>query len=370
MHTGFTPIRWIVIVGAFSCSCFAWSQSSGSSQSTSGVNNPSILSSLSSPGSLQPSSAVDASASAAVPDTNATGSLAGVYVVASVPGAPIYVSNVKSGTKSSALRAMGNGSSESNSSASSFNESNFSESNKAWGSESSNAWTSSGFAPKLPAEQGAQSPLHELAKASARAIPARGATPTQLTGQAAAVAAAAQHPVILSSVAGQNLMYEAASMSLSNGNSSALSNGQEQDVSQPGGDQAATGAKGGGSYAEDFPDSTRNTALLSPPDPANTSPFSFTPRLTEQFPDLAQYEFLKLTFHVRASGVSSNPEKREDLYQHIERRLREYEEGERPKNGLKKEKFRQPSDFENPFSSKTGKEVGLEKDSLSSGFTY
>ena len=125
----------------------------------------------------------------------------------------------------------------------------------------------------------------------------------------------------------------------------------------------------GGQYTTDFPDSTRNTALLSPPDPDNTSVFIFEPKVTIEFPDLADHEFLRPTLHMETESATQRTE--EDLYQRIERRLREYREDGTPKNGLTPAKLRQSRATENPFSpffsQTTGK--GLKKDSLSSGLT-
>jgi hypothetical protein len=126
---------------------------------------------------------------------------------------------------------------------------------------------------------------------------------------------------------------------------------------------------GGGQYTTDFPDSTMNTAQLSPADPNNTPLFSFEPKVATEFPDLADYEFLRPTLHIETESATQGTE--EDLYQRIERRLRGYREDGTPKNGLTPAKLRQSRATENPFSpffsQTTGK--GLKKDSLSSGLT-
>jgi len=52
------------------------------------------------------------------------------------------------------------------------------------------------------------------------------------------------------------------------------------------------------SYSDDFPDSTKGTALLSPPDPGTESPLEWAPGLDFEFPDMAQRQFLNPTLHV------------------------------------------------------------------------
>lgn len=52
------------------------------------------------------------------------------------------------------------------------------------------------------------------------------------------------------------------------------------------------------SYSRDFPDSTKGTALLSPPDPGTESPLDWNPELGFSFPDFAQREFLMPSLHV------------------------------------------------------------------------
>jgi len=69
------------------------------------------------------------------------------------------------------------------------------------------------------------------------------------------------------------------------------------------------------SYSYDFPDSTKGTALLSPPDSGTTSPLDWSPALNYGFLDFAQQHFLNPTLHVSghtsaASHPSGYPEKR------------------------------------------------------------
>jgi len=90
---------------------------------------------------------------------------------------------------------------------------------------------------------------------------------------------------------------------------------------------------GGGQYINDFPDSTKNMAVISPP-ASNTPLFAFEPGLTERFPDLNDYHFLRPSFHV-AGGPTSSTQQKEDLYRRIQQRLTAYKEAETPKNGFK-----------------------------------
>jgi hypothetical protein len=96
------------------------------------------------------------------------------------------------------------------------------------------------------------------------------------------------------------------------------SNTQEE-LQQP---SSNTGKSGGESYTTDFPDSTKGTAQVSPPDPAGTPLFSFDTTMDTEFPDLAQREFLVPTLHVGAEGTEQKKE--QDLYKRIEQRLESY----------------------------------------------
>jgi hypothetical protein len=96
---------------------------------------------------------------------------------------------------------------------------------------------------------------------------------------------------------------------------------------------------GNGQYADDFPDSTKNTGVISPPDLGNESPFVFETEVASGFPDLSQREFLKPSYHV---GLKSSSSKTEDLYERIERRLAEYRtemKNQQLNNGLKEDKL-------------------------------
>ncbi len=122
-------------------------------------------------------------------------------------------------------------------------------------------------------------------------------------------------------------------------------------------------AAGSGAYANGFPDSTKNIAVINPPDLGSDSLFVFSPAISEGFPDLANYQFLQPTFHVSGGGASQGGgRQKQDLYRRIERRLKEYREAETPKNnGLKTEKRSKSSDLDNPFGRKTSAEDKLNK---------
>ena len=146
---------------------------------------------------------------------------------------------------------------------------------------------------------------------------------------------------------GNNLESSLASARVSGQLTSASSSGKEAlagGESNQGGGQANVG---------DFPDSTENTAVISPPDPANHPLFSFEPSSDHQFPDLANHQFLQPTFHIGGERSSrGGSQNKEDLYSRIEHRLSDYRGAEVPNNGLKPEKRSHPSSFGNPFAEK------------------
>jgi hypothetical protein len=70
---------------------------------------------------------------------------------------------------------------------------------------------------------------------------------------------------------------------------------------------------GGGSFSSAFPDSTKQTALLSPPD-SDASPFASLPDdLAYSFPDLNTAEFLRL--HLSTGILRGKEKQQEDPYQ-------------------------------------------------------
>jgi|SRR5271165_2417216 len=124
---------------------------------------------------------------------------------------------------------------------------------------------------------------------------------------------------LTSSSAGQQPGVPTALAGTSAGQKSRASKSQEE--SEPSGG----GSSAGGSYTTDFPDSTKDKALLSPPDPTLSPLFVFDPTMNFEFSDLAAREFLSPSIHV-GSG-STGTEEKQDVYKRIEERLRSYREG-------------------------------------------
>jgi len=157
-----------------------------------------------------------------------------------------------------------------------------------------------------------------------------------------------------SSLTGHALESSLAEAGLSTAQEKAQSN---QDDAASSGSGSGSGSRGG-RYTSDFPDSTRNTAVISPPSIGNNDPFPFDPSLSDEFPDLADYQFLRPTLHV-GPGAARGRQQKEDLYRQIQRRLTEYREAETPKKSFTTEKSRTPSAFGNPFGSKPSAEDKL-----------
>lgn len=63
----------------------------------------------------------------------------------------------------------------------------------------------------------------------------------------------------------------------------------------------ANGVEEPAAYSADFADSTKGTALISPPDSGTASPLDWTQGLTFEFGDFAQAQFLNPSLHVGAS---------------------------------------------------------------------
>ena len=129
---------------------------------------------------------------------------------------------------------------------------------------------------------------------------------------------------------------------------------------------ANTDKSGAGSYTTDFPDSTRGTAVLSPPDHADQL-FAFEPMLSTGFPDLADREFLVPS--LRVEGPSSGLENKLDVYQRIEQRLRN-DRNELQKKGMQQGKHGSGSASKNPFSSESNEKNRLEKKPSTFGPSY
>jgi len=109
----------------------------------------------------------------------------------------------------------------------------------------------------------------------------------------------------------------------------------------------STAGAGSPRYTSDFPDSTENSAVLSPPANPDSPLAGFNPQITAQFPDLSTYQFLRPTLNV-AVRLSGGQE--EDLYKRIEHRLNNYRGAEMPVKDMKPSGIKQPNPFGNPFA--------------------
>jgi hypothetical protein len=172
----------------------------------------------------------------------------------------------------------------------------------------------------------------------------------------------------MSSNSAQHLNVQMALKGTSAGQPARSSKKDQDESTQSGGTES-----GGAAYTTDFPDSTRGTALLSPPDPALDPIFIFEPKVGLEFPDLSEREFLAPTLNIGSrDSMSSRPGAKEDVYQRIEKRLRGYHaEAEKTRRmGLKQEKKSSDHGFENPSSRGAAATSGLEKKSSASGLTF
>jgi hypothetical protein len=93
------------------------------------------------------------------------------------------------------------------------------------------------------------------------------------------------------------------------------------------------GGADGASYSAAFPDSTKSTAVLSPPDMADQTVRTVSPSMNFGFPDLTERQFLEPSF--RGTGQSSG-EGEQDTFKRIERRLQAYSDAAR-KRGMERE---------------------------------
>jgi hypothetical protein len=69
------------------------------------------------------------------------------------------------------------------------------------------------------------------------------------------------------------------------------------------------GTEATAAYSEGFADSTKDTAMISPPDRGTSSPLDWTPGLGFGFPDFQQSQFLNPTLHISAPrrGIRASP---------------------------------------------------------------
>ncbi len=175
-----------------------------------------------------------------------------------------------------------------------------------WGAETSMAGTSS----SLPGWAAGSGFAHESAKTSSKG-------PGSHLGEGTVAASSGPRSAVTSSPAGQAKVRNALP-GMSAGQLSRSAQRQEESQAPQGG-----GGSAGGSYSSDFPDSTKNTALISPPDSADHPIFKFDPTLSFEWPNLSDREFLVPTLHV-GGGSSGSGNKQQDVYQRIEERIRGY----------------------------------------------
>ena len=232
---------------------------------------------------------------------------------------------------------------------SSFAGSFFVVSSTGWGVTSS---TASGSKPGRAAESGID---------RSNGLQSGKSSGGSLVGRRSQPASTGKYPAVTSGSAGQKMGAQNTSAGTSAEHTSASSKNREQSQSS----EMNTRSGGVEVYSMDFPDSTKNTALLSPPDPAGTPLFSFDPTMNTEFPDLAEREFLVPTLHVGA--LSSGSPKKLDLYQRIQERLERYQaESETKRKGMQQGSSgaRRASEnpfSKNPFSNESSVKNGLEK---------
>ena len=184
----------------------------------------------------------------------------------------------------------------------------------------------------------------------------------KLAGRGSPTAPGAHYSVSTSSPGGNKMSTPDTSARRSAGHISSSSDSQERSQLH----SANTDKSGAGSYTTDFPDSTRGTAVLSPPDHADQL-FAFEPMLSTGFPDLADREFLVPS--LRVEGPSSGLENKLDVYQRIEQRLRN-DRNELQKKGMQQGKHGSGSASKNPFSSESNEKNRLEKKPSTFGPSY
>ncbi len=346
MCTGFSPARCIALGVALGFAGFALGQSSTNSSLASYGANPmgSVLPPGGSPSGGSSSGGVSGSVDASSPGITVN-DLAGPSGASAVNGA---VTAVPTGG--------GGGSHGSGGQPAAFNAggSSFQVSSSGWGNRSA-----------MPQPQGFGASMPSGSMHSARGAAKSSSGAAAPASKAALSALGSQNPGIASRLAKQNLSGAPASTMVPGGHATSSSNSEDSTTSGVTGGQSGGG---GSSYTTDFPDSTKGTAMLSPPDLADNPPLTFTPTVNHSFPDLADHEFLKPT--LRVSGrYSSRKKNNEDLYSRIEDRIRAYQEAAAPKNGLEKTKKSTSYHFENPFAEKPfGDEFGPKKPTSDSNF--
>ena len=321
MRKGFAPGRWIIFAVVFGCACVAWSQAADS-----GLPSGALSSTTGSGGSA--GSPVFGAVDASLPG----GSAIGDATKASVSNTSLS-SISSSGLMGGAAGGQGSGKGSSTGIGSSFQISS-----AAWrgGSEFGGA---------------ARGTARSSAKTSAGNLESARMAGAQQLGRGMS-ASSAQKSAITSALASGKV---GTALGSTNAPAQGLlaQSGNKEESEAPSIGKTSSGA---GTYSSDFPDSTKNTGVISPPDASTTSVFTFGASVSHEFPDLTEYEFLRPTLHV--GGGSGGEQKKEDLYRRIERRLQEYREADTLKNGL--EMGKRPD--QNPFARKpldSGSSSGL-----------
>jgi trimeric autotransporter adhesin len=120
-----------------------------------------------------------------------------------------------------------------------------------------------------------------------------------------------------SGAAPQQVSSVTSSISIKHGGKTAGSGGQNAGSDEK--PASGVAAIGGGTYTESFPDSTKNTAELSPPD-TDQSPFRSPPEeLAFPIADLSNMEFLRIA--IKAGGHGGAAQEKADIFQRFLNRL-------------------------------------------------
>jgi hypothetical protein len=124
----------------------------------------------------------------------------------------------------------------------------------------------------------------------------------------------AQHPVLTSGPARQKTGSPNASAGISAGQTPDLSTSRKRFETQGAGTGQSAGVTNP-TYSRGFADSTRGTAVLSPPDAAASRMFAFDPEVSRAFTDLADHEFLAPSLHAESRSAASV--EKPDLHHHF-----------------------------------------------------
>ena len=291
------PARWIIFAVVFGCACAAWSQVADSG--------------LPSAGSLSPTTGSGGSAGS--PLSGAVDASAGGSAISGATKASVSNTSLSSISSSGLMGGAAGGQGSAKGSSTGIG-SSFQISSAAWrgGSEFGGA---------------ARGTARSSAKTSAGNLESARMAGAQQLGRGMSASSAQKSAITSALASGKAGTAQGSTNAPAQG--LLAQSGNEEESGAPGKGTAASGA---GAYSPDFPDSTKNTGLISPPDASTTSLFAFGAPVSHEFPDLSEHEFLRPTLHV--GGGSGGERKKEDLYRRIERRLQEYREADTLNNGL------------------------------------